>query len=261
MPKFLAVVGGKNSGKTTIIQKLIPTFKRRGHKVATIKNMPQIQNVDSPASNHDTWKHSQAGAEIVVATPQNETVLFIRKKLNLNEAASFLNGFDYVFLEGFSDEKIFPKLIAAKTPEEIEEFSDGLAIAVSGRVMEEDKNRKTVSSFGLPMFKISKGAEKLADLIEAKGFSILPDLPHCGECGFKTCYELAKALVADDPEAKGCPLQSKGKFTIEVNGEVVPLKAFPREFIQKTVTSLVRSLQDVPEIRTLTIKLENKQVS
>lgn len=258
MPKFLAVVGGKNSGKTTIIQKLIPTFKKRGYKVATIKNMPQIQNLDSPASNHDTWKHSQAGAEIVVATPQNETVLFIQKKLSLNQIASFVAGFDYVFLEGFSEEKVFPKLIAAKTPEEIEEFSDGLEIAVSGLVMEDDENKKNVSGLGLPMFRISKDAEKLADLIEAKGFSMLPDLPHCGECGFKTCYELAKALVADDPNAKGCPLLSKGKFTIEVNGEVVPLKEFPREFIQKTVTSLVSSLQDVPEIRTLTIKLEDK---
>ncbi|PVX27529.1 MAG: hypothetical protein CW716_01795, partial [Candidatus Bathyarchaeum sp.] len=119
-------------------------------------------------------------------------------------------------------------------------------------------NRKTVSGLGLPMFRISKDSEKLADLIEAKGFAILPDLPHCGECGFKTCYELAKALVADEPNTKGCPLLSKGKFSIEVNGEVVPLKEFPREFIQKTVTSLVSSLQDVPEIRTLKIKLEDK---
>jgi molybdopterin-guanine dinucleotide biosynthesis protein B len=258
MPKFLAVVGGKNSGKTTIIQKLIHTFKKRGYKVATIKNMPQIQNVDSATSNHDTRKHSNAGAEIVVATPQNETVLFIQKKLNLNKVASFLSGFDYVFLEGFADEKIVPKIITAKTAEEIEKFSDGLEIAVSGLVMEDDENRETVSGLGLPMFRISKDAEKLADLVETKAFSVLPNLPHCGECGFKSCYELAKALVSEDPKAKGCPLLSKGKFAVEVNGEVVPLKEFPREFLQKTVISLVSSLHNVPEIRELTIKLENK---
>ena len=258
MPKFLAVVGGKNSGKTTIIQKLIQAFKKRGCKVATIKNMPQMQNLESPTSNHDTGKHSRAGAEIVVATPQNETVLFIQRKLSLNEVASFLSGFDYVLLEGFADEKIVPKIVAAKTAEEIEAFSDGLEIAVSGLVMEDDENRKTVSGLGLPMFRISEDAEKLVDLVEAKAFSVLPNLPHCGECGFKSCYEQAKALVSEDPKAKGCPLRSKGKFTVEVNGRVVPLKEFPREFLQKTVISLVSSLHNVPEIRKLSIKLEDK---
>ena len=84
--------------------------------------MPNAQTIDTPASTHDTWKHTQAGADIVVASPKNETVLFINKKLGLNEIAPYLEGMDFVVLEGFEKEKALPKIIAAKTAEEAAVF-------------------------------------------------------------------------------------------------------------------------------------------
>lgn len=258
MPKFVAVVGGKHSGKTTIIAQLIIELKNRGYKVGTIKHMPRIQTVDSPASAHDTWKHSQAGAQIIAAVPQNETVVFIKKKQKLNDIAGFLHGMDFVLLEGFKKEKILPKIIAAKTMQEVTEYSDGLAIAVSGLIAESEQDTKNAKSLKIPIVKSIAEAQKLADIVEQKAFSILPDLTHCGECGFESCYELAKAMVAKDPKAKNCPLLTGKTIVLEVNGTRVPLKDFPREIITNMVTSMTKSLNGVNDVRSLMLRIENK---
>ena len=194
----------------------------------------------------------------MVAVPQDETVVFLKKKQKLNDVAGFLHGLDYVLLEGFENEKIFPKIIAAKTMQEVTEYSDGLAIAVSGLIAESEKETKKASGLKFPIVKSITGAQKLADIVEQKAFSILPDLIHCGECGFESCYELAKAMVAEDPKAKNCPLLIGKSVVLEVNGIRVPIKDFPREMITNIVTSMAESLNGVDDVRSLVLKIENK---
>jgi molybdopterin-guanine dinucleotide biosynthesis protein B len=259
LPKFVAVVGGKHSGKTTVLTGLVQVFKKRGYKVATVKQMPNIETVDSPATSHDTWKHSTAGADIVVASPKTETVFFIKNKMNLNQIAAFLQDCDYVFLEGFEQEKTLAKIVAAKTMQEIQQYMDGLEIAVSGLIMESNEQTAKAAELGLPMFNVLVDAEKLADLVENKAFGLLAGLIHCGECGFPTCYDLAKALVAGDPKARGCALLSGERtVSLEVNGVKVPIKEFPRDVIKNVLEGVVLTLHGVKQIQTLTIKIENK---
>ena len=80
MPKLVAVVGGKHSGKTTVIEHLIAELKSRGYRVGTIKEMVRIPTLDTPQTETD--RYTQAGAEIVVAVPRQETVVFIKKRLS-----------------------------------------------------------------------------------------------------------------------------------------------------------------------------------
>ena len=125
MPKLVAVVGGKHSGKTTVIQSVIRQLKSRGYRVGTVKEMVRIPTLDTPATETDRF--TEAGAEIVVAVPRNETVIFIKKRLSIKEVLPYLCGLDYVLLEGFESEKTLPKIIAAKTAQEAASFSDGLS--------------------------------------------------------------------------------------------------------------------------------------
>ena len=59
-PLFYAVSGVKNSGKTTLITKLLPILTGRGLKVATIKHDGHDFQTDVPGT--DTFAHFQAGA-------------------------------------------------------------------------------------------------------------------------------------------------------------------------------------------------------
>jgi len=264
MTRYIAVVGGKHSGKTTIVQQLIRVLKSRGNKVATIKEMPNIQSIDTPADNHDTWKHSAAGAEFVVALPQNEAVVFIQRKLTLHEIVPFIQEADYAILEGFEKEKLFPKIIAAKSADEALLFSDGLAIAISGIIADSEIETTKAFRLQIPVLSSKTQAEALVDIVEQKAFTILPNLTDCAkchpvsECGFSSCYEYAKAIVSGSSKAKCCPLDLKENFIIEINGVKVPLKDFPQSIIKNILFGMLTSLHGAKEIKTLKIELNQQ---
>lgn len=59
-PIIYAICGYKNSGKTTLITKLIPLLNEKGYKVATIKHDGHDFVGDVPDT--DSYKHKMAGA-------------------------------------------------------------------------------------------------------------------------------------------------------------------------------------------------------
>jgi len=68
MIPIVAVVGKSNSGKTTLIEKLIPEMSKRGHCVATVKHHNHALEIDTPGK--DSWRHKQAGAQTsFISTP------------------------------------------------------------------------------------------------------------------------------------------------------------------------------------------------
>ena len=64
LPYVLSIVGKKNSGKTTLIEKLIPHLIRMGYKVGTVKH--DTHGFDIDHEGKDTWRHKAAGASTVV---------------------------------------------------------------------------------------------------------------------------------------------------------------------------------------------------
>ncbi|MFO1173192.1 MAG: molybdopterin-guanine dinucleotide biosynthesis protein B [Hyphomicrobiaceae bacterium] len=59
----IAVVGWKNSGKTTLVTKLIAELVSRGVRVASIKHAHHIFEIDHEGT--DSFRHRQAGASSV----------------------------------------------------------------------------------------------------------------------------------------------------------------------------------------------------
>ncbi len=164
MPKIIAVVGEKHSGKTTIIENLIIELKKRGYHIGAIKEMVRIPTLDTPKTETD--RYVQAGAEKIVAVPRNETVIFIKKRLTINEILPHLQDLDYAILEGFETEQTVLKIVAAKNFEEAYSFMDGSVVAVSGLIMESAKERSKAFELNVPLFSCITHADKLADLIE-----------------------------------------------------------------------------------------------
>jgi len=166
LPRLVAVVGGKHSGKTTVIEHLIVELKSRSYHVATIKEMVRVPTLDTPATETD--RYAKAGAEAVVAVPRGETVIFIRKRLTIKEILPHLAGVDFVILEGFELERALPKIVAAKTCEELQGFMDGSVIAVSGLIVESEAEKRKAAVFEIPLLGSLTDAGKLADLVEKK---------------------------------------------------------------------------------------------
>ena len=69
IPVISVVGAGSNSGKTTLLEKIIREAKARGWRVATIKH--DVHNFEMDQPGKDTWRFAQAGADIVaISSPQ-----------------------------------------------------------------------------------------------------------------------------------------------------------------------------------------------
>ncbi|NLE06136.1 MAG: hypothetical protein GX638_15220, partial [Crenarchaeota archaeon] len=136
-----------------------------------------------------------------------------------------------------------------------------LEIAISGLISESVNETTKVSIQKIPVFNSKRDTKQLADLVEQKSFSILPNLVDCvkchplGECGQISCYEYAKAIIEGKTNIRCCPLELKEKFSIEVNGIRLPIKEFPQEIIQKSIIGMISSLHGVKEIKSLKIEI------
>ena len=101
-PALVAIVGKSDSGKTTLIEKVVPELVKLGLRVGTVKHDAHSFEIDHPGK--DSWRHGQAGAEAyVIASP--ERLAFIAKldgELPLaGIARRYFAGFDLVVAEGY----------------------------------------------------------------------------------------------------------------------------------------------------------------
>ncbi|MEJ2068149.1 MAG: molybdopterin-guanine dinucleotide biosynthesis protein B [Deltaproteobacteria bacterium] len=106
MIPIICIVGSSNSGKTTLIERLIPEFIKRGYRVATIKH--HWENFQIDQKGKDSWRHKEAGAHtVVISSPQKVALVEdASHDHSLNElAARFIQGVDIIIAEGFKRAK------------------------------------------------------------------------------------------------------------------------------------------------------------
>ncbi len=101
MIPIISVVGKSNVGKTTLLEKLLPELKKRGYRVATIKHDVHGFSIDQPGK--DTWKHAQAGADIVVISSPKKMAIIekVDEERTLDEIARKLDRIDLIITEGY----------------------------------------------------------------------------------------------------------------------------------------------------------------
>ncbi len=64
MPPIISIISKKRSGKTTLLEKLIPELKQRGYRVGVVKH--DTHGFDIDHEGKDTYRHKAAGAEAVL---------------------------------------------------------------------------------------------------------------------------------------------------------------------------------------------------
>jgi molybdopterin-guanine dinucleotide biosynthesis protein B len=109
-PALFGFYGKSNSGKTTLIQRLIQQLNRDNYKVATIKKTNKKIGVDD--KNKDTWKFSASGSNLVVLSTPIETDFIIKDKLltiDILQKIIEFGAYDVILIEGANDPSI-PKI-------------------------------------------------------------------------------------------------------------------------------------------------------
>jgi molybdopterin-guanine dinucleotide biosynthesis protein B len=103
--KLLGVVGYKNSGKTTLIVRLIPELGALGISVSTVKHVHHAIDLDQPGK--DTYAHREAGAvDVAILSDRRWAILHERTadpvtESDLNDVLRRMSPVDLVLAEGF----------------------------------------------------------------------------------------------------------------------------------------------------------------
>lgn len=100
--RVVAVVGRQGSGKTTLIERLIPALQARGLTVSTIKHTHHHQ-IELDVPGKDSYRHRLAGAsEVIVASDSGWARIAARPTpATLPDLLAQLRPVDVVLVEGF----------------------------------------------------------------------------------------------------------------------------------------------------------------
>jgi molybdopterin-guanine dinucleotide biosynthesis protein B len=97
-----SVVGRSNTGKTTLLEGLLPALKGAGLRVAVVKHHHHTSSFDTPGK--DTFRFAEAGADLVVGVSPVQVATFSREtgSDDLDSViAQHCAGYDLVLTEGY----------------------------------------------------------------------------------------------------------------------------------------------------------------
>jgi len=143
---ILCFVGRSNSGKTTLIERVIPELVKAGYKVATVKHAGHGFDLDTEGK--DSWRHKRAGASSVMVLSKGSMAMFadVSDQMNVEEIRDrFLDHtYDLIIAEGWKHER-YPKIVIVRDQVgEISVSTEGLLAVVSDKSVD-----LSVPSFGL----------------------------------------------------------------------------------------------------------------
>ncbi len=102
MPSIISIIGTQNSGKTTLVEKLVAELTARGKRVATMKHAAHGTTFDQ--AGKDSWRHIQAGSRATLVSSPEQMVLLgpAAPDAGPEELARYLGeDYDIIIAEGF----------------------------------------------------------------------------------------------------------------------------------------------------------------
>ncbi len=218
---LIAVSGYSGSGKTSFIEGLLPRLE--DYRVAVVKHTGQ-ERIDAPGKDTDRYRDAGANASAIIAG--GETVVVLPGGLDVETVTEMLDA-DVVLLEGFKSsdyEKVW------------------LGGGNGSNVVLQDPSVEEAASYIHRKADIERAVQRLPGL-------------DCGDCGYRSCMELAEAVADGDATLEDCVV-SHGGVTVTVGGTAVPLKPFVQSFIEGTIRGMLRSLKGVDDTGEAAVQVE-----
>lgn len=101
-PLVVSVVAKSGTGKTTLLERILPELRGRGVRVGVLKHHSHESSFDVPGK--DTYRLAAAGADVVVGASPVQVAVFRRENGSgqLDALiATYFDGLDLVLIEGF----------------------------------------------------------------------------------------------------------------------------------------------------------------
>jgi len=155
MPPLITVTGRANTGKTTLVEKLVRELTKRGHRIASIKDSQKCPTFD--VAGKDSARHVAAGSIATAIKTEQELVIIkpFKEEVSLGEIVRMLGEeADLVIAEGFKYTDS-PKIEVHRKGMELLGDVEGLVAYATEEELDTD----------LPQFNIND-YESIADFLE-----------------------------------------------------------------------------------------------
>ncbi len=160
--KILGITGWKNSGKTTLTERLVANLVARGYRISTVKHAHHAFDIDQ--EGRDSWRHRKAGArEVAIVSSKRWAIIHELEEEQeppLAEVLAKLGPCDLVLVEGYKREghpKIEVRRLGAKDDAPLSP-GDPAIIAIA--------TDQTVADASLPVFHVDDIEQIAAFVIE-----------------------------------------------------------------------------------------------
>jgi molybdopterin-guanine dinucleotide biosynthesis adapter protein len=110
MVPIVSIVGKSDTGKTTLLEKVVKELSTRGYRIATIKHDAHSFEIDHQGK--DSWRHKNAGACMTVISSPTKLALVADTNHDHSLAElrdRFIQGADLILSEGYKRES-HPKI-------------------------------------------------------------------------------------------------------------------------------------------------------
>jgi molybdopterin-guanine dinucleotide biosynthesis protein B len=216
MIPIISIVGKSDSGKTTLIEKLVPELTHRGYRVATVKH--DVHGFEVDREGKDSWRHKQAGAHTVVISSSKKVALIrdVEKDLTLEEIREkLIQDVDLILSEGYKKD-IQPKI----------------------EIFRKEKHKELLCT----------KEDNLVAIVSNKTFDIegVPCLPLEDISGLAGFVE--KKFLASK--------EGKREISLKVDGKAIPLTPFVSAILTKTIRGMLSSLKGCEHPQRIEIHLE-----
>ena len=158
--RVFGITGWKNSGKTTLTERLVAEFQARGYSVATVKHAHHDFDIDVPGT--DSFRHRAAGAREVAIVSDRRLALIHElrgeREPSLDDVLARLSPCDIVLVEGYKRDghaKIETRRLEAKDRRPLSPASPNVMAVASDHALPEEQ---------LPVFDLNDIAA-IADFI------------------------------------------------------------------------------------------------
>jgi molybdopterin-guanine dinucleotide biosynthesis protein B len=161
MRRVFGITGWKNSGKTTLTEKLVDELVARGWKVSTVKHAHHDFDIDKPGT--DSFRHRQAGAtEVAIVSGRRWALMHELRgedEPTLDDILARLAPSDIVLVEGYKREahkKIEARRLEAKDRTPLSANDPNIVAVAADFTIEGEK---------LPVFDLND-TKSIADFVE-----------------------------------------------------------------------------------------------
>ena len=103
--QIVSIAGKSNSGKTTLLEKLIFELNSRGYKIGSVKHTHD--GFDFDKKGKDSWRHKKAGATATLVVTDTKIALVKEDTRSyIEKMETFLGDTDLILAEGFKKQPL-----------------------------------------------------------------------------------------------------------------------------------------------------------